>query len=443
MGMQPEIRYAKSGDIHVAYVTAGKGPVDMVVAPGWVSNVGLLWENPLLARFFNRLAEFSRVIVFDKRGTGLSDKPGRMPTLEERMDDLRAVMDDAGSESAVVFGMSEGGSMSMLFAATYPAKTRALILLGTFAKREWSPDYPWAPTPEQRQTFYDVIEKHWHEDMDLSVIAPSLASDPQQKKFFANYSRLSASPAAAMELARMNTNIDVRDVLCCISVPTLVIHRTHDADANVEEGRWIASQIADAKFVELPGIDHVPFAGDMDSILDAVEEFVTGNRPVETERVLSTVLITDIVGSTKLAASFGDRKWRSVLESHNSIVSRSVETHRGRLIKLTGDGVLATFDGPGRAIRCAHQIAELTSQLGLKIRAGIHTGEIELIGKDVGGLSVHIASRISNEACEDQVLVSRTVKDLAAGAGVEFSPCGSRELSGVPGVWEIYSTAAH
>jgi len=441
--VQPEIRYAKSGDIHVAYVVAGDGPVDIVCAPGWVSNVGLLLENPLTARFYNRLAQFSRLIIFDKRGTGLSDKPGRMPTLEERMDDLRAVMDHAGSESAYIFGMSEGGSMSMLFAATYPKKARGLILFGSFAKREWSEDYPWAPTPQQRQKFYDKVENHWHEDMDISTIAPSIASDPAQARFFAQYMRLSASPSAALELAKMNTGIDVRDVLGCISVPTLVLHRTHDGDAHVDEGRWIASQIPDAKFVELPGVDHIPYAGDMDTILDLVEEFVTGSPPQQVDRVLSTVLITDIVGSTRIAAEFGDRKWRSLLETHNDIVARSVQRHRGRLIKLTGDGMLATFDGPGRAIRCGHDISELVNQLGLNIRGGIHTGEIELIGKDVGGISVHIASRITDQAPAGGIFVSQTVKDLSSGSGVSFEDLGARELAGVPGNWRIYSTRSN
>jgi pimeloyl-ACP methyl ester carboxylesterase len=269
--MQPEIRYAKSGNVHIAYATVGKGPIDIVVAPGWLSNVGLIFENPLTASFYNRIASFARVIVFDKRGTGLSDKPGPMPTLEERMDDVRAVMESAGIDCAIPFGVSEGGSMSMLFAATYPEKTLALALYGSFAKRVWSPDYPWAPTPAQRQVFLDVIENHWHEDMDIRTIAPSVANDPVQVKFLGSYYRLSASPSAALELARLNTSIDVRHVLCCINVPTLVMHRTGDRDVNVEEGRWIASQIPGARFVELPGDDHLPFAGDTEPLLDSLE----------------------------------------------------------------------------------------------------------------------------------------------------------------------------
>ena len=438
--MHPQIRYAKSGDVHIAYVTAGKGPIDVVLAPGWLSNVGLLWDNPLTAAFNDRIASFSRLITFDKRGTGLSDRIGRMPTLEERMDDLRAVMADAGSESAVVFGVSEGGSMSMLFGATYPEKTRALVLYGTFAKRSWSADYPWAPTPEERQKFYDAIEHHWHEEMDLEQIAPSIAKDPEQVRFVANYMRMSGSPSAAMELARLNTQIDVRDVLCCINVPTLVLHRTGDLDANVEEGRWIASQIPGARFVELPGNDHLPFAGDFGPLLDAVEEFVTGARPAQTERILSTVLITDIVGSTRMAAQIGDRRWRSLIESHNTLVAKTLDRHRGKLIKFTGDGLLATFDGPGRAIKCAHDVAEMLGQIGLKIRGGIHTGEIELIGEDVGGISVHIASRITDEATAGEILVSQTVKDLASGSGAQFDDRGTKQLEGVPGNWRVYAT---
>ena len=437
--MNPQIRYAKSGDVHVAYVTAGKGPVDVIVAPGWLSNVGLIWDNPLIANYYERIASFSRMITFDKRGTGLSDKPGRMPNLEERMDDLRAVMEAAESECAVVFGVSEGGSLSMLFAATYPEKTRGLALYGTFAKRSWCPEYPWAPTPEQRQVFYDAIQNHWHEDMDLENIAPSIAKDPDQVRFLAHAMRLSASPSAALELARMNTEIDVRDILCCINVPTVVMHRTEDRDANVEEGRWIASQIANARFVELPGEDHLPFAGDSGPVLDVLEEFVTGSKSAQVDRILSTVLITDIVGSTRLASEVGDRRWRSLIESHNTLASKSLERHRGRLIKFTGDGLLATFDGPGRAIKCAHDLSELMGQLGLKVRAGIHTGEIELIGQDVGGISVHIASRIADYAGPGEVLTSQTVKDLASGSGVSFEAVGSRRLEGVPGEWPVYT----
>lgn len=437
--MRPSIKYAKSGDLHIAYQVVGEGPFDLIVSQGWVSNIGLIWDNPLTAYFLSQLARFSRLIIFDKRGTGLSDRPGRMPTLEERMDDLRAVMQASGSEQASILGISEGASMSMLFAATYPEKVRSLALFGAFAKRVWSPDYPWAPTPEKRQVFFDTIENHWQDEMDLGVIMPSIGRSPEQTAFWSNFMRMSASPGAALELARLNTQIDVRDVLCCIGVPTLVLHRVGDRDASVEEGRWIASRIPGAKFVALPGEDHIPYAGNADEVIRELEEFFTGTRTVETRRVLSTVLITDLVDSTAKAASVGDASWRALLETHNDIVARSIERHGGRWVKNTGDGVLATFDGPGRALRAGLEASRLVGHLGLEMRAGIHTGEIELIGEDVGGISVHIAARIAAKAGAGQVLASQTVKDLSVGSGISFEEQERCELKGLSGDWAIYS----
>lgn len=403
------------------------------------------WEEPSLARFFGRLASFSRLILFDKRGTGMSDRlpMDRLPTLEERMDDVRAVMDAVGSERAALFGHSEGGSMSVLFAATHPERTTALITFGIFAKRAWSPDYPWAPTPEERQRFLDLIEKDWGGRMDIADLAPSVARDDRFADWLATYFRRSASPGAALALARRNTQIDIRDILPTVQVPTLVLHRTADRDAKVEEGRYIASRIPHAKVVELPGEDHLPWVGDQDSVLDEVDEFVTGmRRGPDPDRVLATVMFTDIVGSTELATRLGDRRWHDLLERHNNYVRKELIRFRGREVKTTGDGSLATFDGPARAIRCALAIREAVRGLGIDVRAGLHTGECELVGDDVGGVAIHIGARVAALAGAGEVLVSSTVKDLVAGSGIAFEERGTHTLKGVPGEWRLFSVAS-
>ena len=346
----PETRYAKSGDLSIAYQVVGSGPLDLVYVPGWVSHVELMWDEPSHARLLRRLASFSRLILFDKLGTGLSDPVplDRLPTLERRMDDVRAVMDAAGSERAAIFGSSEGGLMSVLFAATYPERTRALIALAIYAKRVWSEDYPWAPTPEARAAEIRSIEQAWGGEMDISQLAPS--ADEAFKRRAVAYLRRSASPGAAVALLRMNTQVDVRDVLPTIRVPTLVMHRVDDVDVNVEEGRWIAGQIPGAKYVELPGDDHLIWSGDVDGVVDEVEEFLTGIRPApDQDRVLATVLFTDVVGSTERAVELGDLRWRRLLDEHHVIVRRELERFRGREVDTAGDGFLATFDGPARA----------------------------------------------------------------------------------------------
>jgi pimeloyl-ACP methyl ester carboxylesterase len=435
----PETRYAKSGDVNIAYQVVGDGPFDLVYVPGWISNIELMWDDPAHAHLLRRLSAFSRVILFDKRGTGLSDPVSvdRLPTLEQRMDDLRAVMDAAGSTSAALFGSSEGGLMSVLFAATYPERTRALVALSIYAKRIWSPDYPWAPTPEARAAEIAELERTWGSEMDISNLAPS--ADEALKHRAVTYLRRSASPGAAVALLRMNTQIDVRDVLPTIRVPTLVLQRVDDRDVNVEEARWIARQIPDAKYVELPGDEHLIWAGDVDAVVDEVEEFLTGARPVhETDRVLATVLFTDIVGSTEHAAELGDRRWGTVLEEHNALVRRELERFRGREVDTAGDGFLATFDGPARAIRCACAVRDAVRSLRLEIRAGLHTGECELMGDKVGGIAVHTGARVASAAGPGEVLVSSTVRDLVAGSGIQFEDRGEHELRGL-GSWRLYS----
>lgn len=395
-----------------------------------------------MARFLGRLASFSRLIIFDKRGTGLSDRvPNeQLPTLEERMDDVRAVMDAVGSERAALFGFSEGGNMSALFAATYPARTTALVTFGTFAKRIWSPDYPWAPTPEERQKTYELVERKWADAMDLSHYAPSKANDEAFGQRLATFMRRSASPGAAVALLRMNTQIDIRHVLPMIRVPALILHRTGDHDADVAEGRWIASQIPGARFVELAGEDHFPWLSDQDAVLDEVEEFLTGvRRAPEPNRVLATVLFTDIVGSTERAASHSDRAWMDLLGQHHAVVRKELGRFRGHEVKTAGDGFLATFDGPARAIRCACAIRDGVHPLGLEIRAGLHTGEIEIAEKDIGGIAVHIAARVSAAATGGEVLVSSTAKDLVAGSGINFVDRGAQTLKGIPDEWRLFA----
>src|SRR5918999_6397322 len=441
--MSPETRYAKSGNVNVAYQVVGEGPFDLVYVPGWISNIELMWVEPAHAHLLERLASFSRLILFDKRGTGMSDPVpvDRLPTLEQRMDDVRAVMDAAGSEEAALFGSSEGGLMSILFAATYPERTRALVTHAIYAKRLWSPEYPWAPTPEARAAEIEETELSWGGEMDISVLAPS--ADEAFKRRAAAYLRRSASPGAAVALLRMNSQIDVRSALPTIRVPTLVLHRVGDIDVKVEEARWIASQIPGAKLVELAGDDHLIWSGDVDGLIDEVEDFLTGSRPAHTsDRVLATVLFTDIVGATERASELGDRRWREVLEQHHGIVRRELERFRGREVDTAGDGFLATFDGPARGARCARAIQEAVRELGLEIRAGLHTGEVEVADGKIAGIAVHTGARVAALAGAGEVLVSSTVKDLVAGSGIEFADRGRHELKGVPGDWQVLAVEA-
>ena len=438
----PATQYTKAGGLNIAYQVVGEGPLDLVYVPGWVSNVEGAWELPGCERFLRRLAGFSRLILFDKRGTGLSDPlpASSLPTLEERMDDVRAVMDAAGSERAAVFGWSEGGLLSTLFAASHPERTVALVTFGIFAKRLRSPDYPWAPTPDERAREIELVEQEWGREMDIEILAPSAATDPEFKRRLLSYLRRSASPATAAALLRMNSEIDVRDVLSSIHVPTLILHRTADREANVDEGRWIAGQIPTARFVELTGHDHIPWVGDQDAVVDEIEEFVTGVRPIRgADRVLATVLFTDLVGSTERAARVGDQEWRDLLSRHQSDVRRELDRWRGRELDTAGDGFLASFDGPARAIRCGLAIVERARSLDLDVRAGVHTGECELLGEKLAGIAVHTGARIATLAGAGEVLASQTVKDLVAGSGLDFDDRGEQEFKGVPGRWRIYA----
>jgi pimeloyl-ACP methyl ester carboxylesterase len=420
----------------------GEGDLDLLWIAGFVSNVELAWDEPLLARYLNRLARFSRLIIFDKRGTGLSDRVPRseLPSLEERMDDVLAVLEAVGSERAAVMGHSEGGNLAVLYAATHPERVSALVTTGIFAYRKWAPDYPWAEKPEERERYIEELEDNWGADGDIKRIAPSVAADPAFTKRLATYFRQSASPGDAAALLRMNTEIDIRGVLPTIGVPTLVIHRTGDLDSKVEEGRWIASQIPEAKFVELPGEDHLPWVGDQDRVLDEVERFLTGRlAAAETDRVLATILVTDIVESTQRAAELGDRAWKELLERHHSIVREQLSAFRGEEVDTAGDGFLAMFDGPGRAIRAAVEIRERLSEIDIRVRCGLHTGECERVGGKIAGIAVHTAARVAESAKPGEIRVSGTVRALVAGAGIDFSDRGTVSLKGVPEEQQLFA----
>jgi pimeloyl-ACP methyl ester carboxylesterase len=440
--MRPETSYAKSGDVSIAYQVAGEGALDVVFVMGWVSHLDLFWEEPSFARFLTRLGSFSRLILFDKRGTGLSDRvpTDRLPTLEQRMDDVRAVMDAVGSERAALVGVSEGAPMCTLFAATYPERTSALVMIGGYARRLRGDDHPWAPTIEDRQAYLEELERTWGGPVGIEARMPSVANDERVRRWWATYLRMSASPGAVAALTRMNLDLDVRHVLPSIRVPTLVVHRSGDRLLPVENGRYLAANIPGARYVELPGDDHLPFAGDQDAILDEIEEFLTGvRRGPEPDRVLATVLFTDIVGSTEQAARLGDREWRALLDRHHDLVRRELGRWRGHEVDTVGDGFLATFDGPGRAVRCACAIRDGVRSLGLEIRAGLHTGEVELHGTDVTGIAVHIGARVAAFAPAGEVLVSSTVKDLVSGSGIDFEERGAHALKGVPGEWQLFA----
>jgi class 3 adenylate cyclase len=439
----PTTRYAKAPDgVSIAYQVIGDGPRDLVWVPGWVSHVEAAWDEPTMARFFDRLAAFARLILFDKRGTGLSDRvPERdLPTLETRMADVLAVLDAVGSEDSALLGVSEGAAMCLLFAATYPSRTTAIILVGGYARRLAAPDYPPGQSVDQQRAFLEEIERDWGGPVGLDIRAPSKLGDTRFRENWARYIRMGASPGAVLALTRMNAEIDVRAVLDAIHVPTLVLHRTGDRTIPLEAGRYLAEHIPDATLVELAGDDHLPWIGDSDAILGEIEEFLTGvrTRP-ETDRVLATILFTDIVGSTERAAELADSAWADLLQAHHARVRDQLARYAGREIATTGDGFLAIFDGPARGVRCALAMADTMRPLGLEIRAGLHTGEIELAGDDIRGLAVHIAARIAALAGSGEVLASRTVRDLVVGSGLTFQDRGTHVLKGVPDEWQLFA----
>jgi pimeloyl-ACP methyl ester carboxylesterase len=442
MTQAPRTRYARSGDAHIAYQVFGEGELDLVFVPGFVSNIEHYWEMPRVPDMLERLASFARVVLFDKRGTGLSDPVAEPPPLEQRMDDMQAVMDAAGVERAALYGISEGGPASVLFAATYPERTSALVLYGSTPRFRTDDDISWGASDEQIELVLAEVSSRWGEGALLQAFAPAAADDPRMDEIWGRFQRAGASPAMARAVMAALFEIDVRDILPTIRVPTLVLHRTGDLIAPVEGARLMAERIPDARLVEFEGTDHVPFTGDFEPVMDEMEEFLTGTRHARPlDRVLATVMFTDIVDSTQRAADAGDRRWRELIGRHDDLTRRQLERFRGREVKTLGDGFLATFDGPARAIECACAIRDGVAPLGLAVRAGLHTGECQLHAGDVRGMAVNIGARVGALAGANEVLVSSTVKDLVVGAELRFAERGEHELKGVPGRWRLYAAA--
>jgi pimeloyl-ACP methyl ester carboxylesterase len=437
----PETRYARCGELHIAYQALGNGPPDLVFIPGWAGNLELQWEEPRIARFLQDLASSSRLLMFDKRGVGLSDPVslGELPSLEQWADDVVAVMDDAGSDRAAVVAVGPGGPMAMVFAATRPDRTAALVLVNSAARARRAPDYPWGvPAAVEERLQASPAYPTGAMDYIEAFFGPEDAANERFLAWYRRYARMASSPGTWAVLQRMLLEVDVRHVLAAIHVPALVIHRRDDRWIRVGHGRFLAEHIPGAKYVELDGSEHHFFQGDSARLLEEIVQFVSGRRPhPDIDRVLATVLFTDIVGSTSQAAKLGDRDWRDVLDAHDGVVRRELERFRGREVKMTGDGALATFDGPARAIRCACSIRNELHQLGIEIRAGLHTGEVELRGADVAGIGVHIAARVRELAKPGEILVSSTVKDLVAGSGIVFANRGIQVLRGVPDEWQL------
>jgi class 3 adenylate cyclase len=437
--MTPDTKYTSSGGINIAYQVVGDGPIDLVLVPGWVSNIEAFWEEPNCARFLGELSSFARLILFDKRGTGLSDRLVEVSTLEERMDDVRSVMEAVGSERAALLGYSEGGPMCALFAATYPERTSALIMHGSYARRLRTTDYPYGPDPEQMESWITDVARAWGGPVGLEDRAPTLANDLRFRQWWSHYLRVSCSPSAVVALTRANAQIDIRHILPSIRVPTLVLHCSGDRTMEFGHSQYLASRIAGAKLVIIESEDHIPYASGSAEIVSNVQEFLTGQRHVHpSDTVLGTIMFTDIVGSTEKVSAAGDRRWADLLEAHNAAIRRELAAYRGREINTTGDGFVAIFDGPARAVRCAFAVKEAVRPVGLEIRLGIHTGECEIRRDSISGLSVHIAARIAALASASSVVVSRTVKDLVAGSGIAFEDLGNHNLKGVPDQWHLY-----
>ncbi len=432
--MSPTTRYAKSGDVHIAFQVFGEGPVELVVTPGFISNIEYYWDEPRSARWLTAMARFARVTIFDKRGTGLSDRVAVLPTMEERIGDMRAVMDAAGIQRAALFGVSEGGSMASLFAARHPERCEALVLYGSFARFS-----TWFPTQEALDQFLGYVEHHWGSGGLVQAGAPSIAHDPAARQSIAKFERTGASPSAVAALMRMNANIDIAGDLGAVRAPTLVIHKTDDAMVPVAGGRELASLIPNAKLFEMPGRDHLPWFDDCSVYLAEMRAFLTGDTGEDVDdRALAVLLFSDIVDSTRRAESLGDRAWRDLLDRHDHALRRQLERFQGREVKTLGDGFLATFDGPSRAIRAAQAMREAANQLGIDIRAGLHAGEVEVSERDVRGIAVHITARISALAATNQIVVSRTVKDLVAGSEMAFNDLGTHALKGIPDEWQMF-----
>jgi pimeloyl-ACP methyl ester carboxylesterase len=439
--MEAETRYAKSGDLSIAYQVHGEGPVDLLLAPGYLTHLEQNQWWPGYEHFLERLKSFSRLILFDRRGTGLSDRILALGSFEELLDDIRAVLDAASSKKVALVGQAEGGPMCALFAATFPERTSALVLNASYARRMWAPDYPWGLDDASRKRILEGYEARWgSERFALRALARSMEGDEEFRRWYTQACRFAGTPGSARAWFEAQMQIDIREVLPAIRVPTLIVHRIDDPVVPIQASRHLAENISGSKLVELPGADHFPFVGDTDGLVDEVEEFLTGSRPTrEPDRVLATVLFTDIVGSTEHAAELGDRRWTELLAEHHRIVRTELDRHRGKIVRIEGDGTLSTFDGPARAVNCATAIRRALTSVGVEIRAGLHTGEIELAATGVEGIAVHIGARVASLAAPGEVLTSRTVKDLVVGSGIAFVDRGTHALKGVPGEWQLYA----
>ncbi len=440
--MQPEVRYASSDGAAVAFQAVGEGPLDLVFLPEWMNNLEMQWQDPRLARFPTRLSTFSRVVMLNMRGIGLSDPlaRGESTTIEQWMDDISAVLDALGSARAALLGTGVGGSLAMVFAATYPKRTSALALVNSTARSSAAPDYPFGIDRAWRERTQEQMGRSWGQASILALQAPELANDSRFREWYARFERYGASPGMALDVLRMVHDLDVRHVLPAIQCPVLILHRSDDPITRVEHGRYLAEHLPGARYVELPGEGHAYWSDDPDDLLDEIQEFLTGAPAVSAvDRVLATLLFTDIVGSTEAAARLGDERWTRLLDEHRLLVRQQLEWFRGSEMDSTGDGFLATFDGPARAIRCAAAIRDVVRSIGLEIRAGLHTGEVELRGERIAGMAVHIGQRVQAEAESGEILVSRTVADLVAGSGIRFSDRGNRPLKGVPGRWQLFA----
>jgi class 3 adenylate cyclase len=437
----PETKYARSGDLHIAYQVLGDGQFDVVQSPGWISHMEHQWEQPLLAHFLRRPAEYARELLFDKRGTGLSDRTTGVPTLEECMDDIRAVMDAEGSERAALIGHYDSGAHCAMFAATYPERTSALIIVGGYPKGTRDETFPYGPDPAITEFIAAAIQDDWGKGTSVPLIAPSMAGDEAFIRWHGSYERFAASPGAAASLSRMVAEMDIRDILPNIQAPTLIIHRTDNPGVPIESARYLADHIPGARLVELPGGDALPFTpSGGDDINDEIQEFLTGVREgPPSDRVLATVLFTDLVDSTKRASEMGDSAWRELLDRHDATVRRQLDRYRGVEMGTAGDGFFATFDGPARAIQCALAVRDNLEPLGLRVRAGLHTGEVERRGDGIGGIAVHIGARVAALAGPGEVFASSTVKDLVVGSGIDFETRGSHTLKGVPDEWRLFA----
>jgi len=433
-------RYARSGDVNIAYQVVGEGPLDLVLVLGWVSHLAYVWELPAMAAFLNRLASFSRLILFDKRGCGMSDRVHPLPTMEQRMDDVRAVMDAAGSKRAALLGISEGGVMSALFAATYPERTAGLIIDGSYPSALIRPGYPWGMTDEQHETRIGLVKDIWGKVIGMERYAPSQRDNPEVARWWATFTQMSASPGDAADLYRMNTTIDIRDILSAIRVPTLIIHARGDKIAPIEAGRYFADHIPNARLLELNSDDHWPYFGDADQVIGEVQEFLTGVRSSRApETMLATVLCTNVTQAGAHAVWLGDKRWNQLVDRHHAVVRKALAHYAGREVEAGEHGITAVFDGTARAVRCALDVRDQLLDLGLRIRAGLHAGECEIRGGRPRGVALHVASTVMGAAQPGEVLVSGTVKDLVVGSGLEFVDRGSREFAGVPGSWSLFA----